>query len=90
MTRLLFAAGLWLTASSSAGAYCTQRTYSLDFADSVKNTVDYLMCLHNDQVDSLNRHANALNAQSAQIRSLQSEVQMLRAKIDALARASED
>ena len=45
-----------------AYAYCPGvSTYSRGFEDQVSQYIDHLLCLHNEQVGSLNEHARLIN-----------------------------
>ncbi|MBL9049762.1 MAG: hypothetical protein JNK19_06595 [Tabrizicola sp.] len=49
-----------LAAPSSAQAFCSQG-FGVDFAQKVSGYIDYLICLHNEQTDTLNEHARLIN-----------------------------
>ncbi len=46
---------------SAASAYCSKRMIYSGFEDQVRGYIDYLLCLHNDQVTTLNEHAGIIN-----------------------------
>lgn len=48
--------------STAAQAYCPSPSVFGDFNRQVNNNLDYLLCLHNEQVTSLNNHARMLNS----------------------------
>ena len=45
-----------------------------NFASAVAGTLDWLVCLHNERGDSLNKHADLLNAQAESLDRLRSTV----------------
>jgi septal ring factor EnvC (AmiA/AmiB activator) len=49
-----------MAASTPAHAFCSQG-FGVDFAQKVSGYIDYLICLHNEQTDSLNEHARLIN-----------------------------
>lgn len=52
-----------------AHAYCSEprRYASSSFEGQVSDHIDYLLCLHNEQVDSLNEHARLINQLGGEI-----------------------
>lgn len=54
---------------TAGNAFCMQST-GFDFASSVNGAIDWLVCLHNEQKDTLNSHANTLNIQADELQSL--------------------
>lgn len=58
-----------LSGPSLAYAYCPEprRYMSVSFEDQVSKYIDYLLCLHNEQVASLNEHARLINQLSDEI-----------------------
>ena len=55
---------IWLP---NAGATCTRPINYGNFEGQVNGNLDWLLCLHNEQVDSLNGHANRLADLSDQL-----------------------
>jgi hypothetical protein len=63
MARLLnIAAVLFVTVTLPTGAraFCVQG-YGYDFASSVNSSLDYLICLHNEQNDALNSQSRTIS-----------------------------
>ncbi|RGP35349.1 hypothetical protein [Pseudotabrizicola alkalilacus] len=68
---------IWLLLSPTlASAYCSETNGRLitRFEDAVNASIDYLLCLHNEQVTSLNIHAEAIDRLSAYTSSLDRKV----------------
>lgn len=61
----VIAAGV-LFGSTNAQALCYEGM-GYDFASEVSSALDYLVCLHNEQVDKLNEHAGYINNNSSNI-----------------------
>lgn len=64
---------IWLLLSPTlASAYCSETNGRLitRFEDAVNASIDYLLCLHNEQVVTLNSHATTLNAVEADLATL--------------------
>lgn len=65
MSKLSWATAVLATSllANPATAYCRQPTQFpvLSFEASVDKWLDYLLCLHNEQVTSLNNHATMIN-----------------------------
>lgn len=66
MKRLSLQAGIVVVTMclpSLANAYCPKDSSTLyrGFEDQVSGYIDYLLCLHNEQVTSLNEHARLIN-----------------------------
>lgn len=59
---VLSAVAMTAALSTSAQAYCPSPSTFGDFSRQVNNNLDYLLCLHNEQVTSLNNHARMLNS----------------------------
>lgn len=90
VTRLAISGLLVLLSVQAASAFCT-RSPGYDFASSVDAELRHLICLHNEQVESLNLHAGMIDTNSENIRrladelgSLDSALHMLARRIDAL------
>lgn len=61
-TLILFSAlGLFVTVKPVHSISTCFQSTGFDFADSINNSLDYLICLHNEQNRSLNSHADLLN-----------------------------
>ena len=73
----------FIALSGPAHAVCFQRT-GFDFADSVNKSLDHLICLHNEQVNTLNEHADVLNRQAKAISVLELENDTLRRTVSDL------
>ncbi|WP_296426519.1 hypothetical protein [Yoonia sp.] len=58
MTALVFS-----QLPSVGHSYCYQGT-GFDFASAVNKSLDYLLCLHNEQANSLNEQARIINGNS--------------------------
>lgn len=64
---------------------CTNNGRYGDFAAQVNGNLDWLLCLHNEQVDSLNRHADLIDDLG---RDLQHNAEMDRVVVMAVAEQS--
>lgn len=60
------------------------RSPGFDFEGQIKAEFSYLICLHNEQNDALNEHADIINAQSRRIADLESELDNLRWALEQL------
>lgn len=72
MSPRLFRAGLAVSLfllPSLAHAYCPEprRYFSRSFEAQVNSYIDHLICLHNEQVTSLNQHAETINGLGTEI-----------------------
>ena len=56
-----------LGAPNLAHAYCVQPLNSRGFERQVNDYIEHLICLHNEQVDTLNRHADLINDLGAEL-----------------------
>lgn len=70
---------LWVVAvlcPTFASAYCSQTNGRLitRFEDAVNANLDYLLCLHNEQVTTLNGHAEAIDSLSNYITAFEGKV----------------
>ncbi|ATU94381.1 hypothetical protein [Phyllobacterium zundukense] len=68
-----------------AFAFCS-RGFALDPNDALNVELRYLFCLHNEQNDALNKHAEIINSQGSLIQRLDSKIDELELKLDLLAR----
>lgn len=75
--------------TSSAYAYCS-RGISFDFESQINAEFKYLICLHNEQVESLNQHADLINRQAGYIVDLESKIDDLEWEISKLERRVSD
>ena len=89
MIRAFVAWCFILIASGPASALCFQST-GFDFSSSVNNALDHLICLHNEQVKSLNEHADLINAQASLLSDLDSRIYTLESENNALKRRVSD
>ena len=71
------AVGLLVVGLPNVGEACSQGFGSREFTAQVNANLDWLLCLHNEQVDSLNRLGNSLNG-------LSDELYLLRTLYDGL------
>ena len=78
IARATTALAINLAAVASANAMCSQWRSDVDSA------LNYLVCLHNEQADSLNRHAQAINDLSDSLRTMDQNGLTAARKIDAL------
>ena len=55
-----------------ATAFCSEPRFSVmgSFEDQINDRIQYLLCLHNSQVDVLNQHARSIDAIREEIRVL--------------------
>jgi hypothetical protein len=55
---------------SMATAFCSEPRFSVmgSFEDQINDRIQYLLCLHNSQVDVLNQHARSIDAIREEIR----------------------
>lgn len=71
------------TAPTYSWAYCS-RGISFDFESSINSEFKYLLCLHNEQVNSLNSQAEFMNTSRRMIGDLASDLDGLREKHNTL------
>lgn len=85
--------------ATPAQAYCYQSS-GYDTTSFINGAIQYLVCLHNEQNDTLDKHADAINesirisnqhanvidGQGAELRNLRSEIDLLRSEVEALQR----
>lgn len=74
MKRILFFVGL-LASTSSASAFCFQ-------GSDINGALDYLVCLHNEQSDTLSNHARLINQHADVIQQQASTIDELRNDLD--------
>lgn len=80
----VFGFGVTFGLTESAAAYCVQpRLFgSPSLAEQVNGQLEWMLCLHNEQVGSLNRHADQLNSQSESLRGLAGLIRMEGERVD--------
>ena len=70
--RALVLAVMFITVTTAANAFCQRKTQLMsDFSDTIANEFEYLICLHNEQVNSLNQHSNLLGTHTEAIIEIQ-------------------
>lgn len=82
---LFLVGSLW---PASAYAFCIQGG-SGSYEREVKGAIEYLMCLHNEQVDSLNRHAEEINSLRRKVSELELQMIEKESEVDDLRREVE-
>jgi len=81
--RRLFMIGIICLAATPASAYGL-RPSSLFPDNQLQDIADYLVCLHNEQVDQINALQDTVSAQANDLEKLRSTVSDLEERVEAL------
>lgn len=90
--KLAMVTSMSFGSANAVDAYCSEPTKfgNASLVDQVNAQLDWLLCLHNEQVRSLNRHADQINTIADKLSKLDAQMRLIWGRTDGIVMRERD